>query len=129
MNLKSCLLILTLVVIECAPVHSEEPTPPCVIKSGERVDLRDLRLRDPTCVIEQGVTLSLFWDEYTGVAIKKADVIVTPSCSDESRGVILEQTAREKLDTMQTLPIEINRVEKSCVDKARVDVVITETGK
>lgn len=129
MNLKNSLLILALVVVECAPVHGEEPKPPCVIKSGERVDLRDLRLRDPTCVIEQGAVLSLHWDEYTGVAIKKADVIITPSCVDESRGIILEEKAREKLDTMQTLPIEVNRVEKPCVEKARVDVVITETGK
>ena len=121
--------LLAVIVLECAPVaHSTDDEEQCIVKSGERVSLRDPRLRDPACVIEAGATFSVQWDEYEKVLIKKVEFIVTPSCSDESRSILLEQAAREKLNTMQSIPVDITRTDKPCGEKAKVDIVIKETG-
>jgi hypothetical protein len=129
MNRNWLLLLPLLVVAECTPVaHSIDEPEQCVVKSGERVSLRDPRLRDPACVIEAGATFSVQWDEYEKVLIKKVEFIVTPSCADETRSILLEQAAREKLNTMQSIPVDITRTDKPCGEKAKVDIVIKETG-
>lgn len=122
-------VLLAVVVLECAPMaHSTEGDEPCVVKSGERISLSDARLRDPTCVIEAGATFSVQWDEYEKVLIKKAEFVITPSCEDETRSILLEQAAREKLNNMQSVPVDVTTTSLPCAQKAKVDIVIKETG-
>lgn len=124
------LVLLPLIfVAECSPVaHSNDEAGSCVVKSGERVSLRDPRLRDPTCIIEEGATFSVQWDEYEKVIIKKVEFVITPSCEDAARALILEQAAVEKLNNMQSIPVEIAKTELPCAQKAKVDIVVKETG-
>jgi hypothetical protein len=123
--------LLVFCLLECVPAAVSGPAPEeaeCRVRSGERISIRDGRLKDPTCIIEAGVTLSVLWDEFKTVPVKKVEMIVVPMCGREDEIVLLEQAAYEKLDTMQSMPIEVIRTSKPCERKPRVDVVILETG-
>lgn len=130
MNVKTTLLLVTLALLECTPVAMSEPeeVEGCRVRAGETVSVRDPRLRDPACVIEVGARFSVSWDEYALTPIKKVELISIPMCGREDEIVLLEQAAMDKLDAMQSLPMEVTRSTRSCEEKPRVDVVIVETG-
>ena len=130
MSLRNTLLIVGLILFECTPVAQSEPSSEqaCRVRAGERVSVRDPRLRDPACVIETGASFSILWDEYKSTPIKKVELVSIPACGRLDEIILLEQAAMEKLDAMQSLPIEVVRTTKTCESKPRVDVVILETG-
>lgn len=114
-----CLLVL--------PAHTGADEP-CVIPAGPCVPLSDPRLDDPTCTFEVGSCISLNWEEYgeAGV-IRKANVAVTPSCTDSSSAAKLEEMGRAFLATVQTIPMTITVSTRPCTAKGSVDVQILET--
>ena len=122
--------LLALILFECTPVAQSEPSTAeaCRVRAGESVSVRDPRLRDPACVIEVGARFSVSWDEYALTPIKKVELVSVPACGRLDEIILLEQAAMEKLDTMQSLPIEVVRTTKTCESNPRVDVVILETG-
>ena len=120
--------LLFLLLGACVIASGHATSSECVIKSGERISVRDPRLKDPTCVIEAGVTFSVSWEEFKLVPIKKVEMLIVPMCGREDEIVLLEQTAHERLNTMQSMPIEVVRTPKPCEEKPRVDVLILETG-
>lgn len=118
-----------LLLLLLAPAQGGEAEPPCVIPKGPPcLSMRELRekLEQGSCVFEEESCITLQWDEYGKVVIKKAEIVLAPVCGDAKSAATFEAKGRAYIETLQTIPVEVTVVTKDCTTKGSVDVRVTE---